>query len=219
MPYFHNVEQNTEAWENLRKGKATASNFSKILTPAKLKLSASAKDYAIKLACERKGISSPPPPPSFWMDAGTEREPYAIAEFSRTVNQPVVRVGFVTPDADSQYGCSPDGLVGDDAIIEIKCPMIETLIGYIDDGLPNDYRLQVQGQLWITEREACHFYVWNEEHEPLHYIVERDEEVIEALEDAMPTFLEMVDLYAGKIRKRDITPEMRWALDTSEELI
>ena len=82
---IHHVRQGSEEWEELRKGKATASEFGRIVTPTQLKFAAGAKTYAIQKAAEILGIASPPTVPTKWMDQGTEYEPLAFDEFTRTI--------------------------------------------------------------------------------------------------------------------------------------
>jgi len=190
---IHRMPQGSEAWEQVRKGKATASNFGRIVTPAKLQYAAGAITYAAEVAAQRLGVESCSPPPNFWMERGTELEPIARKEFAETIH-PVEVVGFVEPSEKAGFGCSPDGLIGDDAILEIKCPAPETLIVYHHfGGLPRDYVLQVQGQLFVTSRQRCHFYAWHPELEPFHIVVDRDENVCEKLGAALVKFLGTVE--------------------------
>jgi putative phage-type endonuclease len=199
---IYNVRQGSEEWEQLRRSRATASQFHRIITPAKLQLASGARSYAIEKAAEILGIESERMVPSFWMERGTELEPQAFAEFARTV-QPAEQVGFVTLDEIPMIGCSPDGLVGNNGILEIKCPKSETLIEWILDGvLPSQYRMQVQGEMWITGRSAGHFFGWHPEIEPFHIVVERDEKVIAAFEEHLPVFLGMVKDVLDQVRRR-----------------
>ena len=217
-PYIHNVDQGSEAWEDLRRGKATASQIHRILTPKKMQMGSGAKKYAAELVAERFQVQQPDFQPTYWMDYGTEAESWAIDEFKKTHQIEVESVGFVTPEQDSQFGCSPDGFIGEDELIQVKCPKAETLIKYhIDGGLPSDHKIQVHSEIWITGRERSHFYAWHPELTPLHVVVERDEEIIEALEETVPKFLEMVDGYMSKLTKR--RPPKGWQFrDFNEEL-
>jgi predicted phage-related endonuclease len=202
---IHKCKQGSEEWERLRKCKATASEFHRIVTPAQLKLSSSAKKYAVEKAAQILGLESEQPPPSYWMERGTELEPQAFAEFCRTV-APAQQVGFVVPFRDAMVGCSPDGLVGDNAVLEIKCPKAETLIEWILEGqLPDQYRLQVQGEMWITDRPLCYFYGWHPEIEPMLIKVERDESVIDALTECVPKFMEIVESILKVVKKRPVS--------------
>jgi hypothetical protein len=197
----HNVKQGSEEWERLRKGKLTVSEFGRIVTPAKLQLASGAKTYAIQKVAEMLGVESPSPAPTFYMERGTELEPYALSEFESTV-APVNRVGFIEFDG-AAIGGSPDGLVGDDAVLEIKCPKAETLIEWHCDGvLPSDYRMQCQGMLWLTGRKLCHFWGWHPEIEPFHVTVVPEPEVLEALDKCIPKVLDMMADILKKVKVR-----------------
>jgi len=198
-----NCPQGSEAWEHLRRGKATASEFDRIVTPAKLQFAAGAYGYACQKVAEILGVESPQPPPSYWMERGTELEQYARQEFESYIGQKVIAVGFCQPIDNPRVGCSPDGLVGDNGVLEIKCPSAEKMIEYLaDGGLPKEYKMQVQGELWVTGREVCHFWVWHPELEPLPVLVTRDQEVMDALDEHIPKFLELVDSLMLKVTKR-----------------
>jgi hypothetical protein len=69
-------------------------------------------------------------------------------------------------------------------------------------GLPSEYRLQVQGELWVTGRSFGHFFGWHPEIEPMYVVVEREPEVIEAFEECMPKFLKMVNDILGSVKRR-----------------
>ena len=202
--------QGSEEWERIRKGRPTASQFAKIVTPKQLKLSSQSMPYAIKLAAERLDVESPPRMPSQQMQDGTEREPYARIEYSEIHGVEVTEVGFVFPDDTKLWGMSPDGLIGFDGercegLLEIKCPEVETLIQYHLNGvLPSEYAAQVQGQLWIAGAEWCDFFAWHPEIEPFEIRVYPDEKYHEALAKALPAFVSMVDGIVSKVKKRDV---------------
>jgi len=187
------VIQGSEEWDEIRRGVPTASNFGRIITPVKGQLSASWKTYAIELiAQELRTIVQPPP--TFWMEHGTEHEPYAIAAYEQINKVKTQTVGFAWPDEHTHYGCSPDRLVGDDGLLEAKCPKPETVIGYHAGGIfPNEYKPQVMGQLLITGRMWCDFVAYHPELRPFIIRVERDEEYIANMAVALDDFCERLE--------------------------
>lgn len=185
-----NVLQGSEQWEDLRKGIPTASRFGDIITPAKAQLSTSWKGYAAELLATELGVAVPAPP-SFWMDWGTEQEPYAVKAYETIHGVTAQQVGFVFPDGHMRYGCSPDRLIGDDGLLETKCPKPETLLSYHIDGVfPLAYKPQVQGQLLITGREWCDFFAYHPDLKPFQIRVERDEKYIANMAVALDEFCE-----------------------------
>jgi len=167
--------QGSEEWERWR-NRPTASEFHKFCTPAKGDYSSQATEYAAKIVAKRLGVYTEPPP-SFWMEWGIEHEPNAKLAYTKQTGRTIRDVGFVLPDGTDAYGCSPDGLVGDDGLFEGKCPKPETLIAYHALGiLPLLYKPQIQGQLLITGRAWCDFYAWHPELTPFLLRVEADEE-------------------------------------------
>jgi len=166
-------QQRSEEWDRWR-NRPTASEFGKFITPARGDYSAQATAYAAKIVAKRLGVYVEPPP-SWAMERGTELEPSAKLAYTLQTGREIQDVGFVLPDNTDAFGCSPDGLVGDDGVIEIKCPLAETLIAYHAEGaLPMEYRPQVQGSLLITGRAWCDFYVFHEELTPFLLRVEPD---------------------------------------------
>jgi len=168
------VEQGSEAWDRLR-ARPTASEFQKFLTPAKGDYSSQATAYAAKIVAKRLGVYVEPPP-TFLMERGIEMEPNAKHAYTLATGREIQDVGFVVPDNTDAYGGSPDGLVGDDGLIEVKSPLPETLIGYHAEGvLPLTYKPQVQGLLFITGRAWCDFYAFHPELTPFLLRIEPDE--------------------------------------------
>lgn len=152
--------QQTEEWDRWR-ARPTASDFYKFVTPAKGQYSAQATAYAAVIVAKRLGVYTEPPP-SFWMEWGLQHEQAAKWDYTRRTGREIEEVGFCIPDATDAYGCSPDGLVGTEGLIEVKCPAPETLICYHANGeLPDNYKPQVQGQLLVTGRRWCDFFAWH----------------------------------------------------------
>jgi hypothetical protein len=132
------------------------------------------------------------------MEWGTATEPFARAAYETQRGLMVDEVGFVPHPITEWVGGSPDGLVGDDGGIEIKCPHnsvvhVETLTG----GMPSEHRAQVQGLLWITGREWWDFISFDPRMpEKMRLYIERvkrDEDYIAKLVDEVTKFLDEVE--------------------------
>lgn len=162
---IHDVEQNTEAWLLLRAGIPTASEFSKIIT-SKGDTGKTIEKYARTLAAEKIANGEIDQwQGNYHTDRGHELEDGAVKAYNfNSGEDDVERVGFVTDD-DVTVGCSPDGLVGKDGLIEIKClkaeTHIETVLYYKKHGkAPTTYFSQVQGQMMITGRKWCDLFFY-----------------------------------------------------------
>jgi YqaJ-like viral recombinase domain len=151
MPVFHDVAQYSEEYDRLRLGIPTSSNFHKIITPQG-KPSKQWREYACVLIAERilqhkiEFYNSPA------MERGliVEAEAADWYEFDQDVT--VQRIGVIT-DEEHTMGCSPDRLVGDDGLLEIKAPLPHTQVEYwISGELSERFRPQLQGQLYVSQR-------------------------------------------------------------------
>ncbi len=183
-------EQGSREWIEARLGIPTASCFDKILT-ASGALSGQSDKYMAKLLAEWFLGEPVDERESQFMERGTALEPQALAayEFDRSVD--VQRVGFCLRD-DGAVGASPDGLVGDDGAVEVKTPAAQTHMLYMIGGITHEYRVQVQGQLWITGRKWCDLLAYNPVLPSVTVRFERDEEYIK-------TLAESVDKFIGKL--------------------
>lgn len=192
--------QGDESWHDIRRGIPTASRFSEIITPSKGDLSASAKGYMAELAAARLWGVSDEHFESFHMKNGTEREPEARATYSYIKEVEVEQVCFVYKDERKDRGCSPDGLVEDDGSLEIKSPKLKTHVGYIlSDQAPTSYKCQIQGELYICEREWCDFVSFFPGADTFIKRVYRDEPFIKKLEKAIDQFNEQLEEMVEKI--------------------
>jgi putative phage-type endonuclease len=204
MRIIESMEQGSQEWLELRLGKVTASKFSDVMTNGRGgKPSVTAKSYMVKLVAE---MLRGEPMPFFENDAmrwGTETEPQARAMYELKNNTEVKEVAFV--ELNEFVGVSPDGLVGEDGLLEIKCPNTETQIKRFLDGvgLPKDYEAQVQGQLWVTGRKWCDFVSFDPridvEASYIQTRVYRDEEYIAKLEEKVTAFVEEMKEMINKL--------------------
>lgn len=199
---IHNVEQNSVDWQILRSGKVTASEMDNLVTPlGKVKTGDGPKSYLMKKVAEA-WLGGPLPSLNVWdMEQGHILEEYARPAFTLETGKEVRQVGFITDDA-GRIGCSPDGLVGDDCGLEIKCPHIETHIRYILDGVvPADYVIQVQVSLYVTKFPKWVFFSYRRKLPPLMLMVEPDEKIQKTIGIAVEDFLEQFDAAFEKLVK------------------
>lgn len=196
------MDQRSPEWMKARLGIPTASSFDKIVT-TKGEPSKQAQKYLYQLAGERVCGTQDESFHSAMMDRGAEREKEAVQFYELTKDVEIHRVGVCYLDEDKKFSCSPDGLVGEKGLVEIKCPMIATHVAYLmDDDLPTEYFQQVQGQLFITGREWCDFLSYYPGLKPLLIRVLRDEEFIKKLESALKEFGKQLDIVEAKIRNQ-----------------
>ena len=142
-----------------RIGRVTASRINDVMSVLKGGgVSASRKNYRAQLVAERLTNK---PTDSFCSEAmrrGTEQEPFARQAYEFFTGNDVVEVGFIAHPTIEMSGASPDGLVGDDGMIEIKCPNTATHIDWLLAGVvPPEHLKQMQWQMECMDREWCDF--------------------------------------------------------------
>lgn len=210
---IHDVEQNSPAWYALRAGNPTASEFSKLVT-SKGEPSKSMPDYAAVLAAEAYAGE----PVDQWegnkyTDRGKELEAEAIALYELRESVDVERIGFVTDDK-GDVGCSPDGLVGKDGMVEIKCLMakhhVKAIIYFQKYGrCPTDYVQQAQGQMMICGREWVDLVFYHPQLPPLIIRQTPDTVIVAGLASQLPKVMAERDYVLAAIKKQagpDYTP-------------
>lgn len=150
-------EQRTPEWYEARRGKPTASSFDKIITTDG-KQSKQRQKYLYGLAAEMASGLTEDTFQTQAMLNGVERE-YTARKFYELVRGCEVKEVGLCLDDNEKCGCSPDGLIGENGLIEIKCPIGSTHVSYFMNGneVPIEYFTQIQGQLLITQREWCDF--------------------------------------------------------------
>lgn len=201
----HNVEQRSEEWHKLRLGRLTASRVADATARTKSGWGASRANYMAELVCERLTGVQAERYVSKEMTWGTEQEPNARAAYEWVFDVEVQEVGFIQhPTLDA--GGSPDGLVGDDGMIELKCPgsaqHIETLLTKAIDGR---YIKQMQWLMGCSGRAWCDFSTFDPRMpEPLQlwtFRVMRDDKMIAELEHEAVIFLRELDEKVAALRK------------------
>lgn len=192
--------QGTEEWHKIRLGMPTSSNFDKIITPKGVS-SKSAKKYMYKVAGEFITGIPEETYQSAAMLRGKEIESEARNFYEMVKDTEIEEIGFVFGDPVYEYGCSPDGFIGEDGMIEIKCPIISTHVGYlVDNKLPTDYFQQTQGQLFVTGRKWVDFISYYPGLKPLIIRVERDDDFIAKLEREIVSFCTELKEIVNKIK-------------------
>lgn len=203
MQIIKDIDQGSEEWLRLRMGVATASNFDKIITAQTAKESATLPKYALELATQCLLDTPEETYKNSAMQRGNDLEPLARQAYQEHTLQKVEEITMFKSDCGN-FGYSPDGLVGKDGLIEIKCPLATTHLNYILDGkMPKDYIQQVQCGLWISERKWCDFvsYHPNFKEKKLFIVrVERDEEYILKMSELAKKTISIRDEYLNKLK-------------------
>lgn len=198
----HNHEQGSEAWLAARKGCITGSRFKDCRD--KLKGGAPSKAciaYAMDTARERAGGRAPAKFQNAAMRTGTEQEPLARLAYERRTGNLVEEVGFFTTE-DGLFGLSPDGLIDDDGVLEIKTMVSsDTLFTAVADGDLSAYMDQCMGYLWLLGRQWVDLVLWAPDLDLMVvHRIHRDEDAIEKLESDLMEFARMVKQYETTLR-------------------
>jgi len=181
-------DQKSPEWMAARAGNPGASSISKIITNSG-EISKQRTEYLYQLAGEKITGKCEEGFQSQAMINGTEREAAARALFEMIYGVEVRQAALVYKDEFKLFHCSPDGLVGDNAILELKNPMLKTHVKYLIEGkLPADYFGQCMMSLYVTERELCYFMSAYEGMPPFILEVRRDERYIALLAKALDDF-------------------------------
>ena len=202
-------EQGSVPWVEARLGIPTASEFSKVVTPGG-KLSASRRPYLGKLVAEW-ALGDAAGDIEFGGTAWTERgqilEPKARKAYAFTRDVDPVQVGFVYRDETRLSGCSPDGLVGPDGLLELKCPMAGTHLTWLaQDVVPREHQSQLQGQLWVSQRDWVDFMSFYPGLPPFLVRVAPDPTYQRALDLAIPQFIDEVLAARERLQALGVTP-------------
>lgn len=204
--------QGSEEWLRARLGKVTASRIADLMARTKSGYGASRANYMAELICE---ILTDQPTETYInaaMQRGTEKEPDARAAYELATDADVELIGFVHHPTIESAGCSPDGLVGSDGLVEIKAPNTATHIDTLLSGSVADkYNKQVQFQMAVTGRKWCDFVSYDDRLPGSMRIfikrVERDDKLISEIETEIGLFLaEMrakIDLLRARYERRE----------------
>lgn len=208
----YNVIQGSEEWFKLRLGTATASTFSKLISP-KGKISSQIEGLANELIAECiTGHEQEFSIKTAAMQRGNDLEPEAVECYEEESGYRTKIVGIITTE-DGRFAVSPDRFVGKEGLLEVKCPLqskhTENLIkGVLDD----TYKPQVQGQMLLTDRKWCDFMSYHPEMPPLIVRCERDEPFIATLQEAMDELVYNMDMKIWRLREHGVKFQIKKAL-------
>lgn len=193
-------EQGSEEWLAARLGIPTATGFENIVT-ATGKKSASYIKYMAELI-EESILGGGDTFKSGFMERGNQLEPQARAAYEFLTGNDVVQVGGVYLNENRDVMVSPDGLIPSlKKGLEIKCPKMSTHIRYLlEGGVPAEYVIQVQANLWVTGYETWDFVSYCPEYQKQTlylFTTERDEKLMKAFDEHIPQFVKTLKAYKG----------------------
>ena len=193
---YYDIEQNSDEWMALRCGKFTASMFKDLFAK---ETTQTYQDAIYKIVFERLTGEVPESFSNDWMQRGHELEQEASDWYSLTTGYEVLNGGFFK--LSDWIGASPDGLIGEDGLIEIKCPKYSTMINYLlDQRVPKIYEWQVQGQLYVTGRAWCDFICYHPKLKRLVLRIERDDKMLSDLEQKLNESISKADSIIEKLK-------------------
>lgn len=193
-------KQGEVEWQQARVGIPTSSNFDKIITtkgePSKQRIK-----YLYTLVGELLLGKKEETFQSDAMKRGVETEAEARSFYEITRGVEVAQVGICYPDEKKRWASSPDGLVGDDGLVEIKSPILSTHISYLlNGGLDAEYFQQLQGQLAVTNRKWVDILSYYPGLKPLIVRVEPDKAFQKALAKELELFCDELLTVVKKLR-------------------
>ncbi len=199
--------QRTDEWFAARLGRVTASRVADVVAKTKTGWGASRATYMGELIAERLTGVAAEKYVNAAMNWGTETEEQARAAYAFHKDAEVVEVGFIPHPRIVMSGASPDGMIGDDGLVELKCPNtsghIEVLLWQT---IPNKYLLQMQWQIACTERKWCDFVSFDPRlPESMSLFVQRvprDDKLITELEKHVADFLTELDAKIAQLSER-----------------
>jgi putative phage-type endonuclease len=199
------IEQGTPEWHMQRLGKVTASRIADVLAKVKTGEAVTREDYRTELVVQRLTNKPSETFTNPAMEWGVLQEPMARITYEEKTSVFVEQVSFVEHPTIEWFGCSPDGLVGEDGLLEIKCPSSKNHIKYLLGGKPPaKYVPQMQCQMAVTGRKWCDFVSYDPRlPEDLQLFVvrlERDVSFIMSMEEEVDKFLKEVNVMVNKLK-------------------
>jgi len=198
------VEQGSDLWKQLRLGHVTASNMADVMSKGKAGEAIGRYKYKIRLVAERMTNTPQESYSNAAMEWGIQNEEHAAKAYEAAFNVQTQKTGFWLHPEIRWLGVSPDRLIGEDGLIEIKCPNTTTHLDYIFSGkVPAEYVKQIQCQLWVTDREWCDFVSFDPRLPTRNQLfvvrAKRDEKLMREMEVEVTQFLEEVNKLIARL--------------------
>lgn len=208
------MEQRSPEWFQTRLGKVTASRVADVITKTKSGWGASRANYRAQLIAERLTGEAQDSFTNAAMQWGTDTEPHARASYEFRTDSSVTEIGFVDHPKIKMSGASPDGLVGDVGMIEIKCPNTSTHLDVLmSEKVPAKYVTQISWQMACAGRAWCDFVSFDprlpENMQLFIKRVHRDDDTISQLETDVTDFLAEIDETVAALIEKYGTEENR----------
>lgn len=199
-------EQRTDEWFAARLGKVTASRVADLMATTKTGYAASRDNLMAQLVIERLTNHQQESYTNASMQWGTEQEPFARAAYEIATGQMVDECGFVPHPTIADAGASPDGLVGADGLVEIKCPNTAGMIdALLTQTVPGKYNTQMQMQMACTGRAWCDYVVFDPRMPAKAQLfikrVPRDPDFIKKMEAEIVKFLGELDAKVNQLKE------------------
>jgi len=164
------IEQGTIEWFEARLAKVTASRLNAVMAKTKSGYAATRVNYMMELICQKLSGQREESFTSASIQRGNEMEPIARGAYEANKGIFVEEAEFTIHPIEKGFGASPDGLVGEDGLIEIKCPNTATHIEFLKSGkVKREYLLQMHGQMLCTGRRWCDFVSYDDRIKGLEY--------------------------------------------------
>lgn len=197
--YHYDIEQRSDEWYAIRCGRLTGSDFHTFMGNSETK-----KNKLLQKACEKiTGKIEDDHYISADMQRGIDLEDEAVFLYEMQSGNEVKKVGFI--ELDEFVGCSPDGLVGDDGMIECKAPKDSVYLKQvIEDKIKPEYYTQIQYNLYVSGRKWCDYIAYNKNFELFVKRFERDEPYIEKIKVAINECVQVIKENIEKYNKKGV---------------
>ena len=201
------MDQRSDEWYSARLGKVTASRVADVMARTKSGPAASRENYMMQLLCERLTGKKEESFTTAAMQRGVELEAVARSAYEVDAGVMVIETGFCVHAAVSGFGASPDGLVGTDGLVEIKCPNTKQHVEFLRTGKPEGkYIWQMMAQMACTDRAWCDFVSFDdrmpEELQFSRVRIHRDAKEEQAMMAAILQFLAELDAVETEMKRK-----------------